>query len=282
MNVIDETEDDIRALIAADFGKSSGRELSSEFIDWLHFKARGIPRVPRKTITSTEVVSQLAHFPAIAQIRAALEAGADVSPWLSNTIRSAKQDHAADMMFNDWKIIHFHLGTVFTTPRIIKRTPELLFVHVTGEQATLIDVQPHQSWTMIALLETLQRANPNALYEFKGAKGERLTDDQYKTLRAKRINVLLDIGGKAIKPDLGIMSSGHAMRITAYYQWFLRQVERLKTIYTADQVPDELKTVIYALVGVPVRLGAWYDDYGLAIIDKNRQGLVLNQMIPLE
>lgn len=271
----------MRALIAADFGKARGRNLSGQFIDWLQFKARNIPRVPRKTILSREVIAELAR-PAVARIRAALESGDDLSPWLSNRVRSAKQNPAADMMFNDWQIVHFHLGSVFATPRMVKRTGDLLFVYVTGKEATLIDIQPHGSWTMTALLESLLRANPDAGYQAKGLKGERLTDDQYRNLRANHTNVLIDINGTALMPGGGVMSSGHATRILNYYQWFSRQLEFLKATFAADQVPNDLKAAIYAMVGVPVRLGAWYGDRGLAIIDKNRRGLVLNQMRSLE
>ena len=64
--------------------------------------------------------------------------------------------------------------------------------------------------------------------------------------------------------------------------WFARQLESLKAAFAADQVPNHLKPAIYALLGVPVRMGAWYGDQGLAIIDKNRNWLVLHQMKPLE
>jgi hypothetical protein len=282
MRIIDETEDDIRALIAADFGPTRRQRLSDEFIDWLHFKARSIPRVPRTIITSPEAAAHLAPYPAVDRIRTALRVGDGASQWLSNSVRAAKRDPKADMMFNDWQIVHFHLGSVFATPKAVRRTDNLLFAHITGTTATLIDVQPHGAWTMTALLEILRRANPAAGYEPKGVTGQRLTDDQYKNLRRNGGNSLIEIDGKALSPGMGIMSSGHALRITLYHDWFRRQLEAFKANVAADKVPDHLKPVIYAALGVPIRVGAWYDDQGLALIDKNRRGRVLLQMRPLE
>jgi hypothetical protein len=81
---------------------------------------------------------------------------------------------------------------------------------------------------------------------------------------------------------MGITSSGHAIRTNLYGNWFQRQREFLKASFEADQIPIHLRFEIYRLLGVPLRLGAWYDANGLAIIDKNRNGLVLHQMKPLE
>jgi hypothetical protein len=59
-------------------------------------------------------------------------------------------------------------------------------------------------------------------------------------------------------------------------------IEKLQQDLGNDLVEPLLKPAIYAHLGVPVRLGAHYDDRGMAIIDKNRNGLVLHQMKPLE
>jgi len=281
MRVVDETEADIRALIARDFGPTTPRAFHDDFIDWLHFKARAIPTLPRTVITSPEVVGRLGEYPAIINIRMTLKAGLDVSPWLSKTVRTAKTNAKVDMLFNDWQIMHFHLGQVMQTPRMVGRTKPLLFAHIAGSEATLIDVEPHGAWTELTLLQKLLRANPNAMPQFNMVTPNALTSQQLKNLRANRTNALIDVDGKAIMPG-GIMSSGHAMRILNYYQWFQRQAEFLKKQFEADQVPAHLRPVIYARLGTPIRLGTWYDAGGLSLIDKNRNGLVLHQMRPLE
>jgi hypothetical protein len=172
----------------------------------------------------------------------------------------------------------------FNSPTVIHRTGPLIFVHITAEEATLLDVQPHGSWTMMELLETLLRTNPPGLerYEGRGITPRRLSDEQYKNLRAKHCNVAIEIAGRAFMPGGGMLASGHASRLYLYRDWFFRMIEKLQHDLGADLVEPHLKPAIYARLGVPIRLGAYYDDRGLAIIDKNRNGLVLHQMKPLE
>jgi hypothetical protein len=79
-----------------------------------------------------------------------------------------------------------------------------------------------------------------------------------------------------------MLASGHAVRLYSYRDWFFRMIEKLQHDLGADVVEPHLKPAIYARLGEPIRLGAYYDDRGLAIVDKNRNGLVLHQMKPLE
>lgn len=150
VRVIDDTKADIERLIAADFGNSASGDYQSDFVSWLHYRARRMPRLHRKVFLSQEIKLHLASYPAIGKIRSNLEQGGNLEPWLR--IEKRKPDHRADMMFNDWMIQHFHLGEVYQSPSVIKRTGQLLFAHIRADEATLLDVQPHGSWSMIRLL----------------------------------------------------------------------------------------------------------------------------------
>jgi hypothetical protein len=284
VKVIDDTQTDLERLIAADFGLSLTGDYQADFVNWIHFRARRVPRLPRRVFVSHEVKLHQLKYPAIEQIRVALQTGGDIGPWLSEKTQKDKANHRADMMFNDWQVLHFHLGRFFQSPTTIRRTGPLLFVHITAEEATLLDVQPHGSWTMTALLEILLRTNPPGLerYEGRGVTPMRLTDDQYKNLRANGANAAIEVAGRAFMPGGGRLSSGHAMRLYFYRDWFFRMIEKLQNELGADVVEPHLRSAIYAHLGVPVRLGAYYDDRGMAILDKNRNGLVLHQMKSLE
>jgi hypothetical protein len=282
VRVIDDTKADIERLIAADFGRAASGDYQSDFVSWLHYRARRMPRLHRQVFLSQEIKLHLLSYLAIGTIRSNLEQGGNLEPWLR--IEKQKPDHRADMMFNDWMIQHFHLGEVFQSTSVIKRTGQLLFAHIRADEATLLDVQPHGSWSMIRLLETLLTTNPAALaqYEARGVTPYRLTDKEYRDFRSKNLNVALDVAGRAFMPGGGKLSSGHAMRIYMYRDWFFRQLEHLHATLSAGVVEPHLRTAIYARLGTPVRLGVYYDDNGLAIIDKNRNGLVLHKMKPLE
>jgi hypothetical protein len=282
MRVIDDTKVDIERMVAADFGLSSSHDYHAAFVNWLHYRARRMPRLRRKVFISEEIKLRLLTYPAIGKIQNNLQVGGNLEPWLR--IEKEKSYHSSDMMFNDWQIQHFHLGELYQSTSAVKRTKPLLFAHITVEEATLLDVQPHGSWSMIKLLEILLATNSTALekYECRAITPHRLTDEEYKNFRSKNLNVALDVSGRAFMPGGGKLASGHAIRIYMYRDWFFRQVEHLKTTLSADIVEPRLRTAIYGRLGIPVRLGAYYDENGLAIIDKNRNGLVLNQMKPLE
>ncbi len=284
MKVLDDTQTDLERLIAADFGVSSTGDYHADFVNWIHYRARRIPQLPRKVFVSQQIMLQQAKFPALERIRTALILGDDVGPWLSESARKNKSNHRADMMFNDWQIVHFHLGGFFQSPTTVRRSGPILFVHITAEHATLLDIQPHGGWTKTSMLEILLHTNPAALerYEARAVTPMRLSDNQYKNLRANGGNSLIEIDGRAFMPGGGILSSGHASRLYFYRDWFFRMVEKLQKDLEADLVEPNLRGAIYAQLGIPVRLGAYYDHNGMAIIDKSRNGLVLHQMKPLE
>lgn len=285
LKVIDDTQKDLERLIAADFGVSPTGDYQADFVNWIHFRARRVPRLPRRVFVSHEVKLHQIKYPAIEQIRMVLQAGGDVGPWLSEKTRKDKTNHRADMMFNDWQVLHFHLGGFFQSSTTIRRSGPLLFVHITAEAATLLDVQPHGSWTMTALLEILLRTNPPGLERYEGRKVTpmRLTDDQYSNLRKKGANTFIEIAGRAfMSPGMGLLASGHAARLYLYRDHFFITLETIQKNMGGDLVEAHLRSAIYAHLGVPVRLGAYYDDRGMAIIDKNRNGLVLHQMKALE
>lgn len=283
MRVIDDTKADLKALIRAGLGSANRLAFDDQFLNWLHYKARTVPTLPRRVLISTEVQALRSKYSAIASIQLALQVGADIQPWLGNRC-APKVQHDADMMFNHWQIVHFHLGNFFQTPSAIRRTDSLLFAHISAGEATLLDVQPHGAWTKIALLEILLQTNPTALERYEVCQGtaRQWTDEEYSRLRAHGGNALIEIAGRAFMPGWGLTSSRHAMRIGRYKDWFCLMVQKLKAEFEADEVPTELKLAIYSRLGVPMRLGGCYSQGALAIIDKNRNGLVLHQMRPVE
>lgn len=284
MRVIDDTQNDLVRLMAADFGFLPSGDYQADFVNWIHFRARRVPRLPRQVFISQEVNNHEIQYPSIKKIRSALMLGENIDPWLSKKTQKNKTNYKYDMLFNDWQIIHFHLSEIFQSKTEIRRTKSLLFVHITAKEATLLDVSPHGSWTMINLLEILLRTNPIVLkrYEFLGVTPWRLSDEQYKNLRGKHANLIIEISGRAFMPGGGILASGHAARLYFYRDCFFNMIKKIQHDLSADKVEPHLKPAIYARLGVPIKLGAYYDDHGMALVDKNRNGLVLHQMKPLE
>jgi hypothetical protein len=276
VRVIDETEADLRALIERDVGPllSSGDFLRS-LLDWLHFRARSIPQRRRTVTMSSEVQAKLNGYPAILRIRDELSQGKDVSPWLSDTVRKKPADPKADMMFNDWQIIHFHLGNLFTGKNKVGRTSDLLFAFIAADHAVLLDVQPHGSWAMRDLLRILLRVSPNDLTrcEFKGVLGgpRNHTDDEILRLRQAGINPILEIDGRFfMAPGLGVSSSKHSTRIVRAVQTMMRNITKARKELESNTMPKPLLRRISQSIATPVRLGVRIEAGQLVLYDKNR------------
>ena len=276
VTVVDETEPDLRALIERDLGPlPPSVDFQRALLDWFHFRARSIPQRPRTVIISPEVQANLAKYPAIKTIRNELSQGKDVSPWLSDTVRRKPSDPKADMMFNDWQIIHFHLGSIFVRRNKVVRTGDLLFVFIAADHAVLLDVQPHGSWAMRDLLRILLRVSPKDMRrcEAKGILGlsRSYTDDEILQLRQGGVNVILDIDGRFfMAPGLGVASSRDATRFVRAVQNLIRNIGEVRKKLKSNSVPKQLLQQISQSIGISVRLGVKMDAGQLIVYDKNR------------
>jgi hypothetical protein len=286
--VIDETRVDIEEIISKDhaFGFSPQCDFDRAFLDWLHFRARRIPRRPRQVIISRQVQSKLAAYPAIDRIRSALRDGEDVSAWLSRKLTSGARNHRSDMMFNDWQITHFHLSRVFSKPDMISGTSDLLYAHVTSQCVTFLDVRPHNLWAAQDILHILLQTRPDAMERMEG-KGalppyKSYTDDELLQARIGGVSVpIIAIDGRPFML-LGISSSGHADRIVLFYNILERTIRFFIENAAQNKLDTHMAIQIASLIGVPVRLGISFDPCGAFLIyDKNRN-LPIHQTSVLE
>jgi hypothetical protein len=286
MKVEDETAADLAQLIGADIA-SPPADPDKALIAWLHYKARQVPQRPRTVKVSTEVQGHLAAYPAIAKIAAELRAGSDVTPWLHDAIRKRPGDPKADLMFNDWQILHFHLGNFFTQPNKVQRSGDLLFAHVTADRATLLDVQPHGAWAMRALLGILLRESPADMtrWELKGVVGleRNLTDAEILTLRSAGVACQFELNGRFfMSPGGGVTSAGTAGRFTHALIQIRRTVASAVSDIQQNKMPDGLLRALSSTLALPVKLGIKYQKDGrLVLIEKNRN-LTICLFDPLE
>lgn len=278
MLLIDETQADLAVMVAADFGAppavTQGR---LDLMDWLHYRARRVVSHPRQVVRSNEVEAHRAAHPAIDEIASRLVFGLDVSPWLSNTIRTAGSAPKADLMFNQWRISHFHLGPWIGTPRRVKRTGPVLFAHIDEVRAIFQDVQPHGSWTRTDLLRILLRIDPTTMQDVGPTGARPLTDDDHKTLRRKHANGTVDIDGRAYNPPgWGLVGSGGSIRFRVMADFIDHLIERtIREVETNTLSPVVMQRVA-GQIGVPVRLGVRFERGAFVIYDKVRD-LVLAQ-----
>jgi hypothetical protein len=289
MQLIDETETDLRTLIEKDFGPLVNGHLSNRHVlDWMHFRARLIPRRPRTVVLSEEVAAQMAHYPAIGRLKTEFESGRDVSPWLSDRVRKRKEDALADLMFNDWQISHFHLGNLFVAPNKVgpRLNGELLlFALIKADRVTFLDLHRHGAWTTTDILRVLLRMSPQDLHEAKGIMGPRAggpTDTELLRLRRSGYTSPIHIDGKVyFPPGLGVSGSRHATRLVAQFRRLSREIRGLHRRFAANDLPQQFLRQL-PVIGQPPKLGVALRANGCLVLREKTREIDLLTMPPLE
>jgi len=158
------------------------------------------------------------------------ESGQDLKPHLSRLIEDPDYP---DLMFYDWGIFHFHLGTNPHPKRqgFVERTHDLLFAIADSHTARmyLIDIHPHHGgFTNQDLLRILEEnwpeiIDPYALNRVIGLPYN-ASDTDIDSLREASINTILQTpGGRClISMGGGIIKDRNSSRIK-------REVYRIKT-----------------------------------------------------
>jgi len=276
MRVVDETDSDLRSMIEADFdGLGSDYAFPQKLVDWLHFKARQIPVRPRQVAMSDQVRVKQGQYTAIGRIVENLVSGANMEPWLSGSVQRLKEHPKADLLFNDWKITHFHIGNVFVARNKVRRTRNLLFAYITDQRAVLLDIQPHGTWTMQSMLEILLEVSPSDMEksELMGVlpPDSALTADEIYEMRQAGMTAPVVIAGRVFSPPgLGISTSGHSVRLTNYAADLLNFGSNTTEKISNNQLPVALMRAISVNLGQPVRLGLRMDKGQFVLYDKNR------------
>jgi hypothetical protein len=177
------------------------------------------------------------------------ESGQDLTPHLS--IKINKPGYK-DLMFYDWGVFHFHLGTN-PHPKhqeFLKRTDDVLFAIAHSDTATmyLINIHPHTGgFTNQDLLRILEENWPEILdpYTTRGVGlPYNASDKDIDSLRKAGINPILQTpGGRVLRPmGGGITSAGNSSRIkTEAYriktevreleEWLIQQPDTLAVYF---------------------------------------------------
>lgn len=169
-----------------------------------------------------------------------LSKGGDITPYLST--QSIKLDCQQDLMFNDWNILHIHLGknTHINNPRFIERTGELLFLLNTVNEIRVLGLYHHNPpyWSRQELIQKIYDNWPEMLSIFPEAQLEvNFNDYQRGELRKSHINVIDEVYDKNMHKKIcvmttatiGIACSGESLIDVMTYQKvcrILREIEK--------------------------------------------------------
>lgn len=196
--------------------------------------ARRVPPIIEWTVMQS---NELARKSLLPEIRLGLEqfiqkakSGQNLKPHLSK--KSNDPDYK-DLMFYDWKVFHFHLGTNSNSNHneFVKRTGDLLFAIADSNTATmyLIDIHPHRGgFTNQNLLTIVQDnwAEILAPHTLNGVTeiDSNWSDNDIDSLRKAGINPILQIPDG---PVLGSMGGGITTDGTSRLN--LRDADSIKT-----------------------------------------------------
>jgi len=185
------------------------------------------------------------------------ESGQDLKPHISTRINNPDYK---DLMFYDWGVFHFHLGTDPHPTRngFIKRTEELLFAiaDISLKTMYLIDIHPHTGgFTNQDLLRIIEENWVEIIDEYTLKRIVRLTynasDNDIDRLRKEGINTLLQTPSGRILTSMGggISTAGTSLinrrdvnSMRSYVQklenWFIQQRETLTTFFKTKYNKD--------------------------------------------
>jgi hypothetical protein len=245
---------DLQEITALELSKLGHRTVPGEDLDTILMRYLNLNyRIPPAKAWTVKQSKELTSKRLSKEIRVGLqqlikkaESGKDLKPHLSTLIE--KPDYK-DLMFYDWGVFHFHLGTTPHPKRkgFTKRTDELLFAitDINTVVMYLIDIQPHKGgFTNQELLRIIEENWVEILepYTIKGVVGltYKASDDDIDSLRKANINTMLQTpGGRClVQMGGGITVAGTSIKnrieanqiivnVQQLEKWFIQQQDTL-------------------------------------------------------
>ena len=197
-----------------------------------------------------------------------LSKGGDITPYLST--QSVNLDRQQDLMFNDWNILHIHLGKKphINKPRFIERTGELLFLLYTVNEIRVLGLYHHNppAWSRQELLQTIYDNWPELLSVFSEAQLEvNFNDYQRGELRKSHVNVIDEVYDKKEQKKICVMTTA-TMGITCSGE---SSIDVMTYIKVCKILRDIEKNILQTNLLSEAKL---YESDGVwAVIDNNLQ-----------
>ena len=137
-----------------------------------------------------------------------LSKGGDITPYLST--QCINLDCQQDLMFNDWNILHIHLGKKLhkNNPQFIERIGELLFLLNTVNEIRVLGLYDHNPppWSRQELMQKIYDNWPEMLSVLHEAQLEvKFNDYQRGELRKSYLNVIDEVYDKKMHKPICVM-----------------------------------------------------------------------------
>lgn len=129
-------------------------------VAYFNVRHRLVTKRPRRLHGAPDLRAPAGHEAGLSLVTSKIAEGADLRPHLSRRIARSSW---SDGLLNDWGIHHFHLGTRVERDGFVARTEHVLFARLEQDDAYLVDVLRHDTFTEVGLLKTLHAHWPEVL-----------------------------------------------------------------------------------------------------------------------
>lgn len=258
----------------------SKESLIIKYFTYLRKKGGHSPR-RRRVHISNEFECPQELLEGYTQLTNVMEQGRDIAPYLSKRVDNISH---VDYMFNDWEVLHLHLGNQFDTnnERFIARTGPLLFLHLTPDNAYFINIYNHGDWTDRSILQIMYDNWPELIQPFilKDVMGlaYQYNEKQHQQLRKSGVVVfheLQDANGDKIviaPPGLGMTLSTDPIKDVRFYQHTVNNLQDLE-----GKLRTYPKLIIESFAGdipTPVLLKLVRESDTFFIIEESTRGRI--------
>jgi hypothetical protein len=213
-------------------------------VRWCAWKRR-IVRPAKRTIQKAKGFRLPAKLhKGLNKLEHALISGAEIWPWQSKLIDRPNRE---DGLYNDYGVIHFHLGTLIERGGYIERTDELLFAVVDSSVVYEIGIYEHGDWYELDILNIIDANWPRLLdpvtISALGVQNNPRTPEEVKERREANINSLIELkSGRIVFPLGGGVAldkkktSIKAIRLANFWTKILRNGEKKIAADIREQV----------------------------------------------
>ena len=218
---------------------------------YLEMRIRRIEPVPRKVHFSDEIHHSLGNlaretnpedreesleaWTTIFYLRQLFERGDTVIPFLTDRVKDAE---TTDDLLWDYAMHHLHLSRKDGKDGFVKRSDWLVFIIVADQDVFFVDVRLHEDsenlqWVRQDLLDIVHSNWPELTESrlLHGVKGSTVTDPEKRNLRRKHVNLVQEVGGRAIAPlGFGTAGDGHSILCRFLADKFVYELEEHQRI----------------------------------------------------
>lgn len=259
-------------------------ELAIVYENWCSRLVAARPRQVHLSSTLIKSATYALHRTDVDAIATTIDAGGDISPHLSKGIKTpyvptSKRDPSRrfradlDRLVAEWRIHHLHLSSVSTRSGFVKRGDALLFARFEKDDAYLIEVRDHSSWTAKSLFEICVREWPAANLFASSISGLSLTRPftpaELTQNRWAGMTSLIEVDGKLYMPP-GQSTAGTAFAAADASDRLMHLLQAQREYFAAH--PNDDQWVAHEESGTEF-FGFWHDGLrkfrpvvGLAIV----------------